>query len=246
MKVTRSISLAASGDNGLGLTHPLDCNAWLIDSGEGLILVDAGVNLDNLRIEEEIAADGYRLSDIRYLVVTHAHADHAAGVPHFLRRTGARLVADAHEAGVLGDQSLLDRTMAEYIEAGLYPEGFSFPGAPAGQIVRDGERLRLGRLELTCLVLPGHTGGGLCLYGRVDGKQVLFAGDVLFFGGRINLLSTFDSDLLRYRESILRLEGLPVDALFPGHLQPVLNRADRVVRKAADGFRSFSIPPTLL
>lgn len=129
---------------------------------------------------------------------------------------------------------------------GLYPEGFSFPGAPAGQIVRDGERLRLGRLELTCLVLPGHTGGGLCLYGRVDGKQVLFAGDVLFFGGRINLLSTFDSDLLRYRESILRLEGLPVDALFPGHLQPVLNRADRVVRKAADGFRSFSIPPTLL
>ena len=65
MKVTRSISLAASGDNGLGLTHPLDCNAWLIDSGEGLILVDAGVNLDNLRIEEEIAADGYRLSDIR-------------------------------------------------------------------------------------------------------------------------------------------------------------------------------------
>ena len=55
MKVTRSISLAASGDNGLGLTHPLDCNAWLIDSGEGLILVDAGVNLDNLRIEEEIA-----------------------------------------------------------------------------------------------------------------------------------------------------------------------------------------------
>ena len=170
----------------------------------------------------------------------------AAGVPHFLRRTGARLVADAHEARVLGDQSLLDRTMAEYIEAGLYPEGFSFPGAPAGQIVRDGERLRLGRLELTCLVLPGHTGGGLCLYGRVDGKQVLFAGDVLFFGGRINLLSTFDSDLLRYRESILRLEGLPVDALFPGHLQPVLNRADRVVRKAADGFRSFSIPPTLL
>lgn len=155
MKVTRSISLAASGDNGLGLTHPLDCNAWLIDSGEGLILVDAGVNLDNLRIEEEIAADGYRLSDIRYLVVTHAHADHAAGVPHFLRSTGARLVADAHEAGVLGDQSLLDRTMAEYIEAGLYPEGFSFPGAPAGQIVRDGERLRLGRLELTCLVLPG-------------------------------------------------------------------------------------------
>ena len=114
MKVTRSISLAASGDNGLGLTHPLDCNAWLIDSGEGLILVDAGVNLDNLRIEEEIAADGYRLSDIRYLVVTHAHADHAAGVPHFLRRTGARLVADAHEARVLGDQSLLDRTMAEY------------------------------------------------------------------------------------------------------------------------------------
>lgn len=80
----------------------------------------------------------------------------------------------------------------------------------------------------------------------MDGKQVLFAGDVLFFGGRINLLSTFDSDLLRYRESILRLEGLPVDALFPGHLQPVLNRADRVVRKAADGFRSFSIPPTLL
>ena len=70
MKVTRSISLAASGDNGLGLTHPLDCNAWLIDSGEGLILVDAGVNLDNLRIEEEIAADGYRLSDIRYLVAT--------------------------------------------------------------------------------------------------------------------------------------------------------------------------------
>ncbi len=245
MKLTPHISLIASGNNGLCLTDGYDCNAYLIDSGDGLLLFDTGAGIDNEAIEREIRADGYDPREIRLIALSHAHADHVGGAAYFQALSGARLAASAPEAAVLHDARLLDETMREYIRVGFYPDGYTFPKLHIDDILHDGDTLSLGSLSLRVLVAPGHSCGGLCLYGDLDGRPALLSGDVVFFGGQINLISIFDADLLAYKRSLLALERLPVDMLLPGHLQPLLHRGGEQIRRAAAHFHAYSVPPSL-
>ena len=245
MRLSEHISMVASGNNGLALTHALDCNAYLLDSGDGLILIDAGVGMDNEAIVREIERDGYRVEAIRYIVITHAHADHAGGVPYFAERSGAEILSTAHEAEVLADRELMESTMKDYIAVGFYPEKYCFEVIPSANALNDGDILELGNLKLKILEVPGHTGGCLCIYGEIDGKKTLICGDVVFFNGYINLISIFDVNLLSYKKSLLRLDELEIDTLLPGHRQPLMNRGKEAVTKAADAFRLYSVPPSI-
>lgn len=245
MKLTPHVSLVASGNNGLCLTDGYDCNAYLIDSGDGLLLFDTGAGMDNAAIEREMRADGYDPRDIRVIVISHAHADHAAGAPYFQELSGARLVASRPETAVLHDAALLDDTMRDYIAVGFYPPGYVFPKLRIDDPLDDGDTLSLGALSLRAILAPGHTCGGLCLYGVIDGRETLLCGDTVFFGGKINLISIFDAELLAYKRSVLALERLPVEMLLPGHLQPLLHRGGEQLHKAAEPFRNYSVPPSL-
>lgn len=245
MRLTDNIALVGSGNNGLCISNGYDCNVYVIDTGDGLIMIDAGSAMDNKAIEREMEKCGFHAKDICYIVVTHAHADHAAGVPYFLEKSGAKVVASQPEARVLANKELLDSTMAEYIRVGFYPAGYTFPVIAADIILSEGDKFSLGNVELSAIVAPGHSGGCLCLYGEIDGRKALFSGDVVFFNGEINLISIFDTDLLKYKESILKLEKLDVDMLLPGHLQPVMNRGSEHIKKAAEVFRNFSVPRSL-
>ena len=245
MRLTQSISLVASGKNGLSLSNALDCNVYLVDSGSGLILIDAGSGEDTDLILDNIRADGYDPKDIKIIFLTHAHADHGCGVAHLQKISGAAVMADYHEGGIISDGKLLTDTMAEYIRAGFYPEGYKFPPYKPDRLLADGETITIGKLELKAIVAPGHTGGGLCIYGEIDGKNTLFSGDVVFWGGKINLMSIFDADLLRYKQSIFELEKLPVDRLLGGHLQPVMNNGRIHITAAADKFRAYSTPESI-
>ena len=113
MRITEHVSLIGSGDNGMGLSHPLDCNVYLVDTGSGLIMVDPGVGLDNELIQDRMVEMGYDLSSVKYIVITHAHADHAGGAPYFSKLCGAEIVADPHEAGVLANEKLHTEPMQE-------------------------------------------------------------------------------------------------------------------------------------
>ncbi len=233
MKLTNHISLVASGNNGLSLTHPLDCNVYYVDTGDGGVLIDTGAGVDNQAILREIEKDGYRVEDIRYVVITHAHGDHGAAADFFRDAAKAKLVTSAYEAGVLADKAGMESTMAQYIAMGLYPADYRFPSVEVGSVC------------LQAVIAPGHTGGGLCLYGEIDGKNVLFPGDTVFFDGKINLMSIFDGDLLAYRDTLYKLEQLPVEMLLPGHMQPILNRGIEHIQKAAAAFHRFSVPPSI-
>lgn len=245
MRLTERVSLVGSGYNGLGLTNSLDCNVYVVDCGDGLLLIDTGVGLGQDAILRQIRQDGYRPEDIRWIVLTHAHADHAAGIATFRALSGAEVFADEHEASVMEDQSLLDSTMDGYIRAGFYPSGYRLQSIHVDRKIRDGEHLAFGDVSLQAIVAPGHTGGGLCLHGQLEDKRTLFSGDVVFWNGMINLISIFDTDLLLYKKSILRLAEIPVDAMFAGHLQPVMNGASDHIRLAAEQFQRFSVPKSI-
>src|SRR5579875_2234545 len=79
MRIAPGIHLVASGALGVDLTDPLDCNVWLVDSGEGLVLFDAGAGRDIAALLAAVRQDGFDPSRITHLFLTHGHADHSGG-----------------------------------------------------------------------------------------------------------------------------------------------------------------------
>ncbi len=243
MKLTEHVYLIASGNNGLSLTSALDCNVYLIDSGDGLILVDAGSDFEFERMDEVVRADGFSLTDVKKIVLTHYHADHAGAAWHIKELSGCEVYASELEAPfiVAGDTEQIG--MNACIRAGFtYPEGYEFKACPDVRPLYDGDIVSLGNVELTVFLAPGHSLQDLLLYGQIDGKLCLFTGDTIFPKGEILLQNLPDVSIYAYSQALERFRDLPVDAMYAGHREPILNRGKRHVDLCLAGFDSLLIP----
>ena len=201
--LTPEVSLVGSGRTGIGISHPIDCNVYLIDGGDELALVDAGTGLDTAAILANVAALGHDPGRIRHLFLTHAHGDHAGGAAGLRAQLGAAVyLADAERAALeAGDE---DGARARRRPSQrLLPRGLpARRAATSTAAARDGDRLRCGRLELEVLATPGHSPGSVCLVLEGAAGRVLFAGDTVFAGGKISLLVIPGTDLLALARSV--------------------------------------------
>lgn len=175
-------------------------NLYLVSGGSGkTVVVDPGMGSDRvLKILDE------ENSDVRMILNTHAHFDHTFCNGIFKEQTGADLAI--HER----DLELLRRQPEQ---GGMY--GIQVPPSPEPDVLlRDGETVEIEDLPLKVIHCPGHSPGGICLYGG----GVLFSGDTLFAGsiGRTDLPGGNTEELLGSIKN--RLLGLPDDTkVYPGH-----------------------------
>jgi glyoxylase-like metal-dependent hydrolase (beta-lactamase superfamily II) len=143
---------------------------------------------------------------LRYVLETHAHADHLSAAQVLRRRFGAPLVIGEHITAV-------QKVFAEIFDLG--PE-FATDGRQFDRLIRDGETLQAGTLHITALSTPGHTPA--CMSYRIG--DALFVGDALFiedYGtGRCDFPG---GDAERLWQSVhKRLYALPDDTrIFVGH-----------------------------
>ncbi|MBI5583177.1 MAG: MBL fold metallo-hydrolase [Deltaproteobacteria bacterium] len=151
---------------------PMAVFCYIVGCAESL----EGVLIDPAGSEEQIlrVLDRKKLKTL-YIINTHGHPDHTCGNQILKERTGARIVMHAAEARMFDTPSA--RIMAQQM-------GFR-PSPPVDWTVRDGDLISFGRETLRVVHTPGHTPGGICLYGRGN----LFTGDTLFVGaaGRTDL-----------------------------------------------------------
>jgi metallo-beta-lactamase class B len=124
--------------------------SYLIVTPEGHILLDGTTEQGAPLIEKNIAALGFSLRDVRYLLNSHAHFDHSGGLARLKQTTGARLVAAE------GDRSAL--------EGGFYlgwqdRHALDAPRVAVDRAIRDGDKVELGDVTMTANVTPGHTRG---------------------------------------------------------------------------------------
>jgi len=162
------------------------------------LIIDPAGSID--RILSRTEALGLTVTTV---VNTHGHADHTSGNNALISRTGARLVAHEKDA----DRITAGLNKAMSLVMGKRPS----PGAHFH--VKDGDFIKLGKTGLSVLHTPGHTPGGICLYG--DGN--LFTGDTLFVGavGRTDMRGGSFETLLA---SLRKLLELPPDTIvWPGH-----------------------------
>lgn len=244
LPLTPYVFLVGSGQ--LGLSHYKDCHIYLLRDGDDWALIDAGAGLDTDGLIETLSRLGVEPTMPGTVFLTHAHADHAGGVKSVREWSGCRVAASAREAELAaeGDEYLLGLTAAK--RSGRYPSDYRFSPFQVDFLLEESGSYSVGRIRLRPLLTPGHSAGSLCFLADFpDGLRGLFSGDTVFWGGYISLINTPGSDLREYRESMPKLRGLGVDALFPGHFLWDLRRGQRQLDIAIERFQGSVLPPNL-
>lgn len=185
---------------------------YLIATPKGLILLDSATSDGVEIVKANITALGFKLSDIRYLIETHAHFDHVGGTAKLKRETGALLIASA------ADRPALERGRHD----GDNVNGVGrFAPVKVDRLIGDGGTLSLGGTTLTAHMTPGHSKGCTSWSMRVGvGKQQL---RILFFGSTTtagNLLvgnKTYPHIVRDYRQTFAKLKAMKADIFLTNH-----------------------------
>lgn len=182
----------------VGLMEVFCYLVWDPESLEGALLDPAG---DAERLLEIIESKHITL---KYIINTHAHADHTVESETIRSHTGAYIVMHA-----------LDDDFSRDPENIAWNRKLGFdPPPPADVRVEDGDELQLGNTSLKIIHTPGHTPGACCVL--VEGN--LFTGDTLFVGavGRTDIPgASFETLLKSIKEKIITLP--PETVIWPGH-----------------------------
>ena len=181
------------------VTGELAVNSYLLwDEGtKEAVCIDPG--RPAAEIVKAIQEEGLRLTQI---LLTHGHVDHIGGVEEAKSATGATVAAHSAAAPVLANPAL---NLSELFGGRLvvYPD----------ILLADGDIISLGSLLLTVRHTPGHSPGGICLFG----PGLVFTGDLIFAGsvGRTDLPG---GDLQTLVQSVKKVMQLPDETrLLPGH-----------------------------
>ena len=206
-------------------------NAYVLVSGEELTLVDCGLAADVERIIVQLRGAGYSLSQLRNILLTHAHIDHIGGAATLTGRAGARVFAHRDEVPyVEGDKSLPAASPLMRIMNWLGDRLVSkLPSCQVSRPLEDGETIEiLGGAQV--VHTPGHTPGSICLY--QPEHRILFSGDALFNANPMTRkpglrlpLRFVSHDNAQAFESVTKLSRLEIEVLCPGHGEPILEGA---------------------
>src|SRR5687768_14084764 len=142
-----------------------DITSYLITTPKGHIVIDGGFEETAPMILANIARLGFRVKDVRFLLSSHAHYDHAGGLAELKRVTGAKFVSSRgdvaqHARGGMDDPQFGDR--------------FPYPPIFADRLIEDGETITLGGTTLTAHITAGHTRGCTTWTTKVDAQRVAF------------------------------------------------------------------------
>ncbi|MFH1086602.1 MAG: MBL fold metallo-hydrolase [Chloroflexota bacterium] len=204
-------------------------NGYLVRAGGVTLLVDSGdLETDTFELVRANAALwGLTLEDVDYLLVTHAHFDHASHAAR-LQRAGAKVVANADAAAAMaaGDERCIG-----------YAVHRTFEPCTVDMVVSDGQELALGDLRVRCLWAPGHAQSCTVYELILDGRVLWFVGDVIIIeeecrGARPGWNGGPDYDRATYLETLRRLARGRCDVLLAGHGPPCLRDGWRLVEAA--------------
>lgn len=186
-------------------------SAFLITTPEGHILLDGGLAQTGPQIVANVERLGFDIDDVRYLLNSHAHFDHAGGLARLQQASGAEMIASAADRAPL--------------EAGRFPYGPSrdvaFPPVRVDRVIGDGDTVQLGGVTLTAHLTRGHTPG--CTSWSMDVTGADGARHRAFFhcsatvAGQSLAPPAYPNIVTDFRSTFARVRGLQADVLLTNH-----------------------------
>jgi metallo-beta-lactamase class B len=185
-------------------------SAWAVKTSKGIVVIDALDNADEAQKYIEGGLKKLKLdpTDIKYVIVSHAHGDHYGGASYLKKKFNARIVMSDIDWKALEDPNAL-------------PKNPLFGDPPKRDMaVNDGDTIKLGDTSFKLYVIPGHTLGTLATVFTVHDKgkphrAVAWGGTAYNFGPLADRLQTYADTTAKYRD-VMKKEG--ADVLLSNHV----------------------------
>jgi len=189
-----------------------EVTSYLITTPRGHILLDSGFSETVPLIRENLKQLGFKLEDVKLLINSHAHYDHAGGLAELKSLTGAKLAASEADAAQLALGGKGDFQWGDTL---------AFPPVTADRILHDGDTVELGGVWLVAHLTPGHTKGNTTWTMELkDGGKtynVVFMGSTSAPGYKLVNNSKYTNIVADYQHSFRVLESLPCDVFLGPH-----------------------------
>jgi glyoxylase-like metal-dependent hydrolase (beta-lactamase superfamily II) len=212
-------------------------HAFLLDDGAGLTLIDTLFDTDARQVLDRIQSIGYKIQDLKHIMLTHGHRSHLGGLATLKRLSGATVYSHEWEADIIaGERPAQPVTIIPmrplrtywrtyYLQFGAALGRGKHPPCPVDSTLKDGDMVGPVRVLHT----PGHTPGHLAFWW--EERRILFAGDAIatypvFEAG----WPAFNLNPAQQRASVRRMAELDADVVAVGHGEPVTGGAAERLR----------------
>lgn len=180
---------------------PTNCYIILEEKSKELMVIDPAGDVDKIVEMIQILK-----GNLKYIYLTHCHADHILGVTELKNRCGGKVLIHRDDAQGLNNPEI---NLSPYIGMGKIE-------LEADSRIDGDDTIHLGDLSFLVIHTPGHTKGGTSLY--CEKEKCLFSGDTIFRGtwGRTDLPTSSIEDIMN--SIVNKLMKLPDDTIvYPGH-----------------------------
>lgn len=215
----------------------------IIDTGDGLILLDSGYQERLYLVINSIWKCGFSPYDIKYIIHSHGHIDHAAATKALVELTGAKTFISEEDYGLIDGSRPESSWSKEFNPA--QPTVFE-----PDVLLHDGDKITLGNVEIECVLTPGHTPGSMSFFWNmeVDGKNYRAgtmggAGLNTLTSAYIHQFHTEHEDWRGvFRKSIARCRQEKVDIFIGNHVGH--NQTVKRYQLLCDGDKYAFVDPT--
>jgi metallo-beta-lactamase class B len=189
-----------------------EVSSFLITTPNGHILLDSGFAETIPLIVDGIKQLGFKIEDVKILINSHAHYDHAAGLAQLKRLTGARLLLSEPDAATVANGGKGDFQWGDML---------TYEPATADRILQDKDRVELGGVTMIARLTPGHTKGCTTWLMKIteDGRtyDVVFVGSTTAPGYKLVDNPKYPNIASDYEYTFRLLRSLPCDVFLGPH-----------------------------
>ena len=207
-------------------------SAYLITSPKGHILIDGILPQSVPLIIANMKTLGFNIRDVKYLLNSHAHIDHAGGLAGLARASGATMIASA-----------ADRPFLEAGDIGHGPSGgMKFPPVHVDRVIKDGETVKTGDITLTAHLTPGHSPGctswSMAASGADGVRRQIFFHCSATVAGQSLMPEAYPGMVKNFRATFAKVRSFKADVFLANH-DNFFGLAEKRARQIAGDANAF-------
>ncbi len=210
--------------------------AYVVAESDTCTLIDTGIGGELNVIIDGLGEAEYRPQQVRQIILTHCHKDHAGLAAELKRVTDAALLAHSLDTPMVeGDTDVADPQLSGREKAIVEQLSGSIPDAEPAEVdaeLEDGDEIEIGGEGAKVIHLPGHTPGSIGLF--LPATRVLFTGDAAASLSGRPVTGFFNIEPDEARRSFAKLSEVEFEMACFGHGAPLLKRASLAFRREAE------------